>query len=167
GARYVTDKMPANFLFLELVQLLLPGCRVIHCVRAALDTCVSCYLTNFASGNEYKLNLTQLATFYRDYRRLMEHWKRVLDVPMLEVRYEDVIIDTHSQARRMLEFLDLPWDERCLNYYENKRRVKTASEDQVRRPIYTTSIGRWKHYEPYVGELLTALGRTGAAAGAA
>jgi len=90
----------------------------------------------------------------------MEHWKKVLTVPMLEVRYEDVVLDTEGQARRMLEFLNLPWDEQCLNYHESGRRVRTASLDQVRRPIYTSSINRWKNYESHLGPLVAALGRS-------
>ena len=132
---------------------------MIHCVRNAIDTCLSCYLTNFEQSNEFKFDLAHLGAYYRDYRRLMEHWKKVLTVPMLEVRYEDVVLDTEGQARRMMEFLDLPWDERCLNYHESDRRVRTASLDQVRRPIYTSSINRWKHYEKHLGALVAALGR--------
>jgi tetratricopeptide (TPR) repeat protein len=161
-AAYVTDKMPLNVLGLELVELLLPGSRVIHCVRDSIDTCLSCYLTGFAAGNEFSFDLRQLGTYYRDYRRLADHWKKVLAVPVLEVRYEDVVFDTEGQARRMLEFLELPWDERVLRFYENRRRVATASEDQVRRPVYTSSIGRWKNYERHLPELLQALGRGGA-----
>jgi tetratricopeptide (TPR) repeat protein len=158
-ATYVTDKMPLNCLNLELVELLLPGCRVIHCVRSPMDTCLSCYMTSFAGGNDFKFDLSHLGAFHRDYRRLMDHWKKVLTLPMLEVRYEDVVLDMESQARRMLEFLDLPWDEQCLKFHENKRPARSASEDQVRRPIYTSSIGRWKNYEKHLAELIAALGR--------
>ena len=161
-ATYVTDKMPLNVLGLDLVELLLPGSRVIHCVRDAIDTCLSCYLTGFAAANEFSFDLGHLGAYYRDYRRLADHWKTVLSVPILEVRYSDVVFDTEGQARRMLEFLELPWDERCLTFYENRRRVSTASEDQVRRPVYASSIGRWKNYEKHLTELLAALGRGGA-----
>ena len=95
----------------------------------------------------------------------MTHWKKVLSVPVLDVRYEDVVFDTEEQVRRMLEFLDLPWDERCLRFYENPRRVTTASEDQVRRPVYATSVGRWKNYERHLPQLLAALGRGGTGGG--
>ena len=159
GVTYVTDKQPLNFQLLDLVELLFPECHVIHCVRNPLDTCLSCYLTNFQESNAFKYDLGHLGAYHRDYRRLMEHWKKVLNVPILEVRYEDVVLDAEGQTRRLLEFLNLPWDDRCLRYYENNRQVRTASLDQVRRPIYTTSIGRWKHYEKHLGELITALGR--------
>ena len=164
GAAYVTDKMPLNVMGLELVELLLPGCRVIHCMRDPVDTCVSCYLTGFAAANEFSFDLAHLGHYYRDYRRLVDHYKRVLALPVLEVRYEDVVFDVEEQARRLLEFLDLPWDDRVLRFYENPRRVATASEDQVRRPIYTSSIGRWKNYEKHLPQVLAALGR-GRAAG--
>ena len=104
-----------------------------------------------AQSNEFKFDLAHLGAYYRDYRRLMEHWKKVLSVPILEVRYEDVVLDTEGQARRILEFLGLPWDERCLRYYESDRPVRTASADQVRRPIYTSSIGRWNDSPFHVG----------------
>jgi len=159
-ARYVTDKMPSNFLGLELVEMMLPGCHVINCVRGPLDTCISCYMTNFAVANEFKLDLGHIGAYHRDYRRLMEHWKKVLTIPILDVRYEDLVLDTECQVRRILEFLDLPWNDRCMQYHKNNRAVRTASEDQVRKPIYTTSIGRWKHYESHLGPLFASLGKS-------
>jgi tetratricopeptide (TPR) repeat protein len=153
-ARYVTDKMPMNFEMLGLAEVLLPECRVIHCVRDPRDTCLSCYFTDFAEGNEFSFNLAHLAAYYRDYRKLMDHWKQMLSIPMIEVRYEDMVGDKEGQTRRLLEFLDLPWDERCLNFHQNKRYVPTASRDQVRKPIYSSSVGRWKHYEKHIPELL-------------
>jgi hypothetical protein len=161
GAERVVDKQPLNFLVLELVEILFPGCRVIHCVRDPLDTCLSCYMTHFEQANEFKLDLGHLGSYYRDYRRLMDHWKSVLTVPILDLRYEEVVGDLEGQARRLLSFLDLPWDDRCLRFYENRRVVRTASSEQVRRPIYTSSVGRWRHYEKHLGPLLDALGPTG------
>ncbi|MDB5303119.1 MAG: sulfotransferase [Phycisphaerales bacterium] len=153
-ARYVTDKLPSNFLYLGLAEILFPECHVIHCVRDPRDTCLSCYFTYFASGNAFSFDLGQLAGFYRDYRRMMQHWKQVLTLPMLDVRYEDVVADVEGQTRRMLEFLDLPWDDRCLRFHENKRPVVTSSRDQVRRPLYASSVGRWQHYQRHIPELL-------------
>ncbi|HWE93762.1 MAG TPA: sulfotransferase, partial [Tepidisphaeraceae bacterium] len=92
--------------------------------------------------------------FHRDYTRMMDHWKSVLPSPMLEVRYEDVVADMEGQTRRMLEFLDLPWEAACLEFNKNKRHIATASRDQVRKPIYTSSVGRWKHYEKHIPELM-------------
>ena len=157
-AAHVTDKQPLNFLILNLVELLFPRGRVILCVRNALDTSVSCYLTNFEQYNPFKFDLAHLGAFYRDYLRLMEHWKKVLSVPILEVRYEDLVLDPRGQLERIHAFLGLPWEEKCMRYYENDRRVRTASVDQVRRPIYTGSVGRWKHYEKHLRPLIDALG---------
>jgi hypothetical protein len=133
-ATYVTDKMPLNFQWLGLVELLLPGCHVIHCERDPLDTCLSCYLTNFAAGNDFTYDLAGLGAYYRDYRRLMAHWKNVLTLPMLDVRYEELVRDPEPQVRRLLDFLGLPWDDRCLKFHENQRPVKP--------PARTRSAGR-------------------------
>ena len=156
-ATYVTDKMPQNFLFLGTAELLFPDSRIIHCTRDPIDTCLSCFMTDFAAKEQIGYDLKQLAATYRDYQRLMEHWKHVLKLPILDVRYEDVVADLNGQTRRMLDFLELPFDERCLKYYENKRVSATASLAQVRKPIYATSIGRWKKYEKHAGPLLPLL----------
>jgi hypothetical protein len=163
--------MPVNAQYLGLAELLLPGCRVIHCVRDPLDTCLSCYFTDFASGNAFSFDLRHLGAYYRNHRRLMGHWKQVLSVPVLDVRYEDLVLATRKETRRMLEFLGLPWSERCTRFFENERTARTSSRDQVRRPIYVSSIGRWKHYEKQLAPLIAALaepppgGGTGAAVG--
>lgn len=159
-ATYVTDKMPFNLLILELVELLLPGCHVIHCTRGPLDTGLSCYMTHFGEGNDYKFDLGQIGSCIRNTGRLMKHWKKILGLPILEVRYEDLILDTENQVSRLLDFLGLPWEPNCLDFHLNKRIVGTASEDQVHKPIYTTSIGRWKHYESHLRPLISALGKS-------
>ena len=153
-ATYVTDKMPQNFFYLGTIELLLTGCHVIHCQRDPRDTCVSCYFTDFSVGNEFSFEIAHVASYWRDYRRLMDHWKNVLKVPILDVGYEDVVADKETQTRRMLEFLDLSWDPSCLEFHQNKRYVTTASREQVRRPIYTSSVSRWKNYEKFIRELL-------------
>jgi tetratricopeptide (TPR) repeat protein len=158
-ADYVTDKMPLNLMYLDLVEVLLPQSRVIHCTRDPLDTCLSCYLTDFAIPYDFAGDQRSLGEFYRLYQRLMEHWRRVLSLPILEVRYEDVVNDLEGQTRRLLEFLNLPWDPSCLRFHENPRPVETASREQVRQPVYASSIGRWKHYQSHLGELIDALGR--------
>jgi len=160
-ARYITDKMPRNFLFLGTAQLLLPDCRVILCIRDPRDTCLSCYFTDFKPGSSFRCDLSHLAEYYRDYARLMAHWKSVLNLPILDVRYEEMVADPAAQTRRMLDFLELPWDDRCLAFHQNPRVVTSASRDQVRRPIYSTSIGRWKHYQKHIPELLGLIVPTG------
>jgi Sulfotransferase family/Tetratricopeptide repeat len=158
SASRVTDKMPMNFLHLGLVRQLLPGARVIHTVRNPIDTCWSCFTQNFSGNNPFSYDLRHCGLFYRQYARLMDHWKRVLDVPMLDVVYEDLLADPERIVRAMLEFLGLPWDERCMKFHENKRVVNTASMDQVRRKLFTSSKGRWRRYEKHLGPLIEALG---------
>ncbi|HXE53538.1 MAG TPA: sulfotransferase, partial [Tepidisphaeraceae bacterium] len=144
-------------LHLELVELLFPQAHVIHCIRDPMDTCLSCYMTDFEVANGFQSELRHVGAYYRQYERLMAHWRRVLRIPILEVRYEEVIADVESQARRMLEFLSLRWDERCVNFHQSRRPVTTASRDQVRRPLYASSVGRWKHYQKHLAELAASL----------
>lgn len=153
----VTDKMPHNFEQLGLINLLFPEARVIHCIRNPLDTCVSCYTIQFSLAHAYATDLAHLGHAYAEYQRLMRHWPTVLDVPMLDVVYEDTIADTEATARRIIEFAGLPWDDACLRFYEAERAVTTASWDQVRKPIYKSSVARWKRYEKHLGPLIAAL----------
>jgi tetratricopeptide (TPR) repeat protein len=156
-AQRVTDKTPANFMHLGLIAMLFPGARVIHSRRDPRDTCLSCYMTDFAGGNNFSFDLRWAAHFHKQNDRLMAHWKKVLPLPILDVEYEEVVADVEGQTRRMLEFLGMPWDESCLKFYENRRYVPTASSAQVRRPIYQNSIGRWRHYEKHLRPLIDAL----------
>lgn len=156
-AARVTDKLPPNFMYLGLIQALFPGARVIHCLRDPVDTCVSCYF-NMRGGLTYTHDLRALGSFYRDYKRLMAHWKRVLDIQILDVRYEEFVADQETNARRVIEFIGLPWDDRCLRPHENKRVALTRSIHQVRKPVYGSSVARWKRYERHLGPLIEALG---------
>jgi hypothetical protein len=161
AAQRVTDKMPHNFMLLGLIELLFPAARVIHCVRNPLDTCLSCYTTELSHAHAYKRRLPDLAVAYRAYLKMMDHWRAVLRTPILEVVYEDVIANLEPNVRRVLEFVGLPWHDRCMRPHENKRVVHTASVDQVRRPIYDSSINRWKNYERHLGELIRGLDQPG------
>jgi tetratricopeptide (TPR) repeat protein len=153
AASRLTDKLPLNFLHLGLIALLLPGAGVIDCRRDPRDTCLSCFMAMFEGGNDFKFDLNNTAHFYGQYRRLMQHWKQSLDLPILDVSYEELVTDPENQIRRMLDFLGLPWDQRCLRFHESKRPVTTSSMQQVRRPLYKNSIGRWRHYERQLTEL--------------
>jgi Flp pilus assembly protein TadD len=157
-ARYVTDKMPQNFMFLGLIATLFPESHVIHCTRDPLDTCLSCYMTHFTLGHEFAQDLSDLGDYYLQYRRVMGHWRDTVRRPLIEVRYEDVVRDLEGQARRLLGLLDLPWDARCLEFHKTTRLVATASLHQVRRPLYSRSVGRSRNYEKHLGPLKSVLG---------
>ena len=157
--KIVTDKMPSNFIHLGLIYLLFPGARVIHCRRNPLDTCLSIYFQNFAGGGHpYATNLHNLGIYYKEYSRLINHWKQVLELPMLEVQYEDLVKDQESMSRTIIEFCGLDWTAQCLEFYKSDRITITASYDQVRQPIYARSIDRWRNYESFLTPLLCALG---------
>jgi hypothetical protein len=146
-----------NWFHLGLISLLFPGARIIHCQRDPMDTCLSCFMTHFNQGHEYKHNLAHLGHFYRVYERMMIHWKSSIDLPILDVFYEDVVADLPGQARRLIEFLGLPWDDRCLTPHKTQRAVVTASVQQVRQPVYNSSVHRWRKYEKHLGPLKAAL----------
>jgi tetratricopeptide (TPR) repeat protein len=159
GRPHVVDKMPGNFIYAGLIPLILPGARIIHARRDAVDTCLSCYTKLFGGDQPFTYDQTELGQFYRDYERLMAHWRNVLPADrFIEVDYEAVVDDLESEARRLVAFLGLPWDEACLRFYENQRVVRTASVNQVRQPVYRTSKGRWRAHAEYLGPLLAALG---------
>jgi len=157
----VIDKMPQNFFHLGLIALLFPNARVIHCKRDPRDTCISIYFQRFNLSHTYANDLASLGRFYREYLRIMAHWRAALPIPMLEVAYEEVVTDQERVSREMVEFCGLPWDDRCLQFHKTKRAVATASYDQVRQPIYKQSVGRWRNYERHLGPLFEALGSEG------
>lgn len=163
GAKRVTDKLPTNFLNLGFIAQALPGARIIHCVRDPMDTCWSNFTMHYTSDLPFARDLSDLGQYYRDYQRLMEHFKSALDLPILDVRYEELVDDIEGQSKRMLDFLELDWDESVLRYYESDRRILTASSEQANKPIYTSSIGRYKPYESMLGDLKAALEPAGSA----
>lgn len=152
------DKNLFNFLHLGLVQLMFPRARIVHCVRDPLDTCLSTYFQAFDASLTFTSDLGYIGSFYRGYRRLMEHWRSVLELPMLDVVYEELVADQERHSRRLIEFLGLDWDEACMRFHESKRITVTASNDQVRQPVYRTSVTRYRHYEAHLGPLMAALG---------
>jgi len=158
GVDRITDKMPLNFLYLGLIAILFPNARIIHCRRDPLDTCLSCYMTDFVAGHEFTTNLSWLGHFYRQYERMMAHWREVLDLSVLDVDYERLVSDPQTQTRRMLDFAGLPWDPQCLLFHENGRFAATASHQQVRTALYASSVGRAKNYVNYLGPLRAGLG---------
>ena len=159
GAERVTDKMPANFLYAGLIHLALPDARIIHVLREPRDTCLSCYSKLFTEEQNFTYDLGELGRYYCKYAELMAHWREVLpDGRMLEIRYEDVIADLEGSARQLIEHCGLDWDPRCIAFHKSRRPVRTASAAQVRRPIYRTSLERWRAYERHLAPLLVELG---------
>ncbi|MGB7034966.1 MAG: sulfotransferase, partial [Xanthobacteraceae bacterium] len=133
--------------------------KIIHSVRNPVDTCISCFSKLFSAEQNHTYDLTELGRYYKRYERLMAHWHRVLPARrILDVRYENVVADLEGQARRIIAYCGLPWDERCLSFHQTERPVRTASATQVRQPIYSSAVGRWRVYEAQLEPLLGALG---------
>ncbi len=156
GASHVTDKLPHNFQNVGLIKHLFPNAKIIHCVRDARDTCLSCYFQNFTGVHPYNYDLTHIGRHYVDYQRLMAHWK-TLEISILDVHYEKLVDDQEAGSKQLIEYCGLPWEEQCLDFYKSGRATKTASYDQVRQPIYKTSKQRWKNYEKHLSPLFKAL----------
>lgn len=146
SALRVVDKMPHNFLHLGLIALLFPGARIIHIRRDPMDTCLSIYFQRFNDLHAYAHDLSDLGYYYSAYERLMTHWRSVLELPLLEIRYEDLVAEPHTWIPRLVEFCGLEWDEKCMRFHETRRVVNTPSTEQVREPLYSRSVGRWRHY---------------------
>lgn len=154
NALRVTDKLPDNFQRIWLIRLAFPEARIIHCRRNPIDTCLSIFFTNFGGRHDYAYDRSDLVFYYRQYQRLMAHWRQVLSPDrFLEIDYECLIMDPDTTARQLIAFCGLPWDNACLSPEKNERTVKTASAWQVRQRVYATSVDRWRRYEPWLGEL--------------
>jgi tetratricopeptide (TPR) repeat protein len=157
GKTRITDKLPGNFFRVGLIHMILPNARIIHTVRDPVETCVSCFSRLF-SDLPFSYDLAELGRYFRRYHELMAHWRSVLPAgAMLDVAYEDVVGDLDGQARRLIDYCGLPWDDRCLSFHETRRPVATASNVQVRRPLYRSSVARWRRYEAYLQPLLAEL----------
>jgi hypothetical protein len=150
----VVDKMPANFLSLGLIHEVLPRARIIHMRRNALDTCLSIYFQHFKTGHSYANDLGDLAHYYAQYSRLMQHWRSIMpEDALLDVPYEGLVDDQEHWSRKMLEFVGLPWDVQCLDFHQTNRSVITASKWQVRQKMTRSSVDRWRNYEQFLGPL--------------
>jgi tetratricopeptide (TPR) repeat protein len=156
SARRVVDKMPDNYLYLGLLAVLFPKAKFIHCRRDLRDVAVSCWMTNFRHIR-WASDPDDIASRFRDYQRLMDHWRRVLPLPLLEIDYEESVADLAGVARRLTSYCGLEWEPGCMDFHEAKRPVRTASVIQVRQPIYTHSVARWKNYESGLAELFEKL----------
>ena len=156
-ASLVINKLPGNFLYLGIIDLLFPGARIIHCRRRPADTIISIFLQDFIDPPEYSHTISDLIFYYHHYLTLMEHWQRVLDLEIIEIHYEQLVTHLEQETRRLLNFLELEWDPACLNFHKKQRLIKTASRDQVRKPLYRKSLDRWRNYQeqliPWIKEL--------------
>jgi len=157
-AERVTDKLPDNFLHLGLIVRLFPNASIIHCQRDPADTCVSCYFKDFRGPYNWSYRQEWLGSFYNDYHRLMEHWRDTLDIPMHEVPYRTLVTEPEPVSRGIVESVGLEWDDACLRPHESDRVAGTLSTEQVRRPVYTSSVGRWRNYREHIAPLLEILG---------
>ena len=155
ASTHVVDKLPDNFMHIGLIHLMLPNARIVHSMRDPMDSCFSCFSRLFTGNNlGYTYDLGALGRYWLSYHELMQHWHSVLpEGRILDVSYEAMVSDFENQARRLVEYLGVAWDERCLGFHDNRRVVRTASMAQVRKPIYRTSVARWKAYEAHLGEL--------------
>jgi tetratricopeptide (TPR) repeat protein len=158
GAPFFIDKMPNNFMHVGLIHLILPNAKVIDARRHPLGCCFSNFKQHFARGQHFTYSLEDIGRYYRDYVRLMAHFDAVLPGRVHRVIYEHMVDDTEAEVRRLLAHCGLPFDERCLRFYENERAVRTASSEQVRRPIFREGVDQWRHYDPWLGPLKEALG---------
>lgn len=158
GTRWLTDKLPANFLYLGLISRLFPDAHVIHCERDLMDSGLSCFKQNFKSNAmSFSHELTHIGVYAIEYQRLMAHWQSVLPLPVLTVPYHELVADQEVWTRKLVDFLELPWDARCLRFHELDRVVNTASYEQARRPVYRSSVGQWRNYEAQLQPLRDAL----------
>ena len=153
-----TDKMPQNAFRLGLIAMMFPNARIIHVRRHPLDTCVSCFFQRFRVGHHYSYRLDWLAQTYRKYAEIMEHWRKVIPLPILDIHYEELVKDPEGGARRLMDFAGLDWSDDCLKPQDARRPVLTASRWQVRQPIYKSSLERWKRYEGWLDPLIKGLG---------
>jgi tetratricopeptide (TPR) repeat protein len=154
NALRVIDKSPENSNFLGIIYSVFPNARVIYMQRDPIDTCLSCYFQQFLTGLNFTFDLSDLAHYYREHQRIMAHWRSVLPAGfILEVPYEELVDDPEFWSRKMVDFVGLEWDARCLEFYTTKRQVVTASAWQVRQKIYKNSVARWRNYENFIGPL--------------
>lgn len=158
-AKRITDKMPGNFSQIGKIVSILPNAKIIHCRRNPIDTCLSCYKQNFAVGQYWSYNLEEMGMFYNQYLELIEHWRTVLPDRFIEIDYEDTVNNTEDQARKLIDHVELPWDDACLEPHKQKRAVLTASKMQVIKPVYKTSVKGWKRYEKQLQPLIDSLSK--------
>ncbi len=156
-AKRITDKMPGNFHKVGIIECILPHAKIIHCRRNPVDTSLSCFKQNFAYGQGWSYSLENLAKEYNRYLDMMDHWEKVLPGRILHIDYEETVSNLEEQARKLIDFVDLPWNDACLEPHKQKRTVLTASKDQVIKPVYQSSVEKWRRFEKHLQPLVTEL----------
>jgi len=155
---FITDKMPHNFVQVGFIKLALPNAKIIHSYRNPIDNAFAIFKQIFANdGHQYGYDLVELGQYHNQYRELMAHWNSIFPGQILENRYEDIVADLEKQTRKVLDFCGLDWDPNCLNFHESERAVRTASVAQVRQPIYSGSVEKWRKYEAQLQPLIRVL----------
>jgi tetratricopeptide (TPR) repeat protein len=157
GSAFFIDKMPNNFRHIALIKLILPNAKIIDARRNPMSCCFSGFKQLFGEGQQFSYDLTDIGHYYRSYVDLMDHWDQVLPGQILRVQYEEVVADLDTQVRRILDYCGLPFEQGCIDFYRNKRAVRTPSSEQVRQPIYKSGLEQWRHYETHLGPLKKAL----------
>ena len=144
---FFIDKMPNNFPYIGLIKMILPNAKIIDARRNPLDGCFSCFKQFFAKGQHFTYDLDDIARYYKDYERIMLFWNSIFPDSIYKISYEDVIENPESEVKKLLNYLELDFEESCMDFYKSKRPVKTASSEQVRQPIYKSGVNYWKNYE--------------------
>ncbi|MBF0445635.1 MAG: sulfotransferase [Magnetococcales bacterium] len=156
-SQFITDKMPNNFIYIGIIKTILPNAKIIHSVRSPTDTCLSIFQKKFSGVHNYAYDLTELGEYYNLYADLMDHWREVLPNTILDIAYEDLTKNQESQSKRILNYCNLEWNDNCLNFHQTNRNINTASNNQVRKPMYRSSVGRWHRFEAQLQPLIKAL----------
>jgi len=155
-AKHITDKFPGNYFKIGLIKTLFPDARIILCQRNPLDTCISIFF-HCIQDWKWSFELTELGQYYLDYQRIMSHWQKLFPGEIFTVQYEELVMDQENVSKQLIDYLGLEWDEKCLDFHNNERDVRTISNMQVRQPMYKHSIDRWKPYEKHLQPLIEEL----------
>ena len=145
--------MPNNFIHIGLIQLILPNAKIIDARRNPMDCSFSCYKQLFGSGQGFTYSFNRISNYYLDYLEIMDHWDEVLPGKIHRVQYENMINNTEEEIRKLLDYCGVTFENACLNFFDNKRAVRTPSSEQVRQPIYNSSVKHWENFEPYLEDL--------------
>jgi len=158
ASKILINKLPMNFLYVGLIKLILPNAIIIHCKRQPLDTCLSIYKNNFSKiGHKYAYEQKELGIYYNLYLDLIQHWEKAFESPFVEIIYEDLILEQEITSKKLVKACGLNWESACLEFFKQQRQINTLSVSQVRQPIYSQSVGKWKYYSPHLTDLKTLL----------